>query len=240
MSIILIAILFLVGMAACARQPGSPAPVQYSEAPAMQIDQSKDYFATVKIAKGGEFLIQLFPEKAPITVNSFVFLAREGFYDGVTFHRVIEGFMAQGGDPTGGGAGGPAAPGRRPAGPGDARVDPPGLRGVFGPAHGGGRREALALAGIRPCRAPLDAAGGRCDRSARQQALGVAMCCRDKDLHPRHHCRGARVSRWWSPLGSFFFQEFAAKSITLGRNPDQSACWSSDRWIQAGAVGAAA
>jgi cyclophilin family peptidyl-prolyl cis-trans isomerase len=56
---------------------------------------------------GGEFVIQLFPDKAPITVNSFVFLAREGYFDGVTFHRVLDGFMAQGGDPTGTGGGGP-------------------------------------------------------------------------------------------------------------------------------------
>jgi peptidylprolyl isomerase len=61
----------------------------------------------VKMAKGGEFVIQLYPDKAPITVNSFVFLARQGFFDGVTFHRVLDGFMAQGGDPEGTGGGGP-------------------------------------------------------------------------------------------------------------------------------------
>ena len=59
------------------------------------------------MAKGGEFVIQLYPDKAPITVNSFVFLAKQGFYNGTTFHRVLEGFMAQGGDPTGLGNGGP-------------------------------------------------------------------------------------------------------------------------------------
>jgi cyclophilin family peptidyl-prolyl cis-trans isomerase len=59
------------------------------------------------MAKGGEFVIQLYPDKAPITVNSFVFLARQGYFDGTTFHRVLEGFMAQGGDPTGTGSGGP-------------------------------------------------------------------------------------------------------------------------------------
>ena len=59
------------------------------------------------MAKGGEFVIQLYPDKAPATVNSFIFLARQGYYDGVTFHRVLEGFMAQGGDPTGTGGGGP-------------------------------------------------------------------------------------------------------------------------------------
>jgi len=73
----------------------------------MTIDVNKKYFATVKMAKGGEFVIQLFPDKAPKTVNNFVFLARDGYYDGTTFHRVLEGFMAQGGDPTGTGSGGP-------------------------------------------------------------------------------------------------------------------------------------
>jgi cyclophilin family peptidyl-prolyl cis-trans isomerase len=91
---------------------GGPTPQlvgtkQYSAAPPMLIDVTKQYFATEVMAKGGEFVIQLFPDKAPITVNSFVFLARQGFFNGVTFHRVIKGFMAQGGDPTGTGSGGP-------------------------------------------------------------------------------------------------------------------------------------
>ena len=80
---------------------------QWSTAPAMTIDKTKQYFATFKMAKGGQFVVQLFPDKAPITVNSFVFLANQGFFNGVTFHRVLEGFMAQGGDPTGTGSGGP-------------------------------------------------------------------------------------------------------------------------------------
>ncbi len=80
---------------------------QYDSAPPMAIDPSKQYLATVKMAKGGEFVIQLYADKAPITVNSFVFLAREGYFNGVTFHRVLEGFMAQGGDPSGTGMGGP-------------------------------------------------------------------------------------------------------------------------------------
>ncbi len=73
----------------------------------LTINVNKQYFATVRMQKGGEFVIQLFPDKAPITVDNFVKLARQGFYDGTTFHRVIEGFMAQGGDPTGTGTGGP-------------------------------------------------------------------------------------------------------------------------------------
>lgn len=80
---------------------------QYSSAPPMLIDTSKKYTATITMEKGGSFEIELYAYKAPITVNSFVFLAREGYFDGVTFHRVLEGFMAQGGDPTGTGSGGP-------------------------------------------------------------------------------------------------------------------------------------
>jgi len=81
--------------------------LQYDTPPPMVIDQNKEYYATVKMAKGAEFVIQLYADKAPITVNNFVFLAREGYYDGTTFHRVLDGFMAQGGDPTGTGMGGP-------------------------------------------------------------------------------------------------------------------------------------
>jgi cyclophilin family peptidyl-prolyl cis-trans isomerase len=76
------------------------------ERPSMMIDVDKEYLATVETEKG-TFVIELFPQSAPETVNSFVFLAREGYYDGVTFHRVLEGFMAQTGDPSGTGRGGP-------------------------------------------------------------------------------------------------------------------------------------
>jgi len=86
---------------------GNTGAKQYDAPPPMTIDTSKQYFATVKMEKGGQFVIQLYPDKAPITVNNFVFLAREGFYDGTTFHRVLPNFMAQGGDPTGTGGGGP-------------------------------------------------------------------------------------------------------------------------------------
>lgn len=86
---------------------GTPGARQYEAPPSMTIDPAKQYTATVKMARGGEFVIQLYADKAPITVNNFVFLAREGYYDGVTFHRVLDGFMAQGGDPTGTGFGGP-------------------------------------------------------------------------------------------------------------------------------------
>jgi len=78
----------------------------YTAPPAMIIDPQKKYTATFKTDKG-DFAVELFADKAPKTVNNFVFLARDKFYDGVTFHRVIRDFMAQGGDPTGSGSGGP-------------------------------------------------------------------------------------------------------------------------------------
>jgi cyclophilin family peptidyl-prolyl cis-trans isomerase len=79
---------------------------QFKEAPAMQIDKDKQYTATIKTDQG-DIVVQLFADKAPLAVNNFVFLAREGWYDGVTFHRVLPDFMAQGGDPTGLGLGDP-------------------------------------------------------------------------------------------------------------------------------------
>ena len=81
-------------------------PQQYDAPPALTIDPEKSYTATFKTEKG-DIVIQLFADKVPNTVNNFVFLAREGFYDNTTFHRVIPDFMAQGGDPTGTGTGGP-------------------------------------------------------------------------------------------------------------------------------------
>ena len=113
--LVIFIVLSVIVFSACAQKSSEPtvqpkassAAKQYKSAPAMTIDKSKQYFATVKMAKGGEYVIQLYADKAPITVNSFIFLARDGFYNSVTFHRVLEGFMAQGGDPTGSGMGGP-------------------------------------------------------------------------------------------------------------------------------------
>ena len=79
---------------------------QYSAPPPLAIDPKKKYTVTIRTTKG-VVIADLFADRVPITVNNFVFLAREGFYDGVTFHRVIPGFMAQTGDPTGTGRGGP-------------------------------------------------------------------------------------------------------------------------------------
>ncbi|HUA87600.1 MAG TPA: peptidylprolyl isomerase [Bryobacteraceae bacterium] len=79
---------------------------QYSAAPAMSIDPAKKYSVTFDTSRG-EIVCDLFAKDAPKTVNNFVFLARENFYDGTVFHRVIDNFMIQGGDPTGSGRGGP-------------------------------------------------------------------------------------------------------------------------------------
>ena len=81
-----------------------PKPKTYSSPPPMIIDTSKKYTAFIETEKG-TLVLELFAKDVPVTVNNFVFLANEGFYDGSTFHRVIPGFMAQGGDPTGTGMG---------------------------------------------------------------------------------------------------------------------------------------
>lgn len=79
---------------------------QYSAPPPLAIDPAKKYTATFETSRGS-IVVDLFPKEAPKTVNNFVFLARDGFYDGTVFHRVIDNFMIQGGDPTASGRGGP-------------------------------------------------------------------------------------------------------------------------------------
>ena len=115
--------------------PGSaattgPAAGQYATPPAMAIDPAKSYVAVLETDKG-TIRIKLLPDIAPQTVNSFVFLTRQGYFDGVTFHRVIPGFVAQGGDPTGTGGGSPGY--RLP----DEFSDHPFDTGVVGMANAG-------------------------------------------------------------------------------------------------------
>jgi peptidylprolyl isomerase len=134
-ALIVIAVFAALGVLLASNQPGSgtqtgavpttapadtkPAPAgtvtpaaeesatfNYSAPPPMTIDPSKNYTATI-VTPRGNIVIKLRPDLAPQTVNNFVFLAREGYYNGLTWHRVLPGFMAQGGDPTGTGAGGP-------------------------------------------------------------------------------------------------------------------------------------
>ncbi len=120
-----------LGLAACApaampTQPAAAAePKQWSTPPEMTIDINKSYTATIETSKGN-IVIELLPKVAPVTVNNFVFLARQGYYDGVMFHRVIKGFMAQGGDPTGTGMGGPGYEFQDEFSP-DVTFDGPGL-----------------------------------------------------------------------------------------------------------------
>jgi cyclophilin family peptidyl-prolyl cis-trans isomerase len=91
---------------ACGRTPREDPVKQYPEPPGLTIDLNKAYRATLH-TNHGDIALDLFPAQAPLAVNSFLFLAGEGFYDGVSFHRVVPGFVIQGGDPTGTGRGGP-------------------------------------------------------------------------------------------------------------------------------------
>lgn len=109
----------------------------YNNPPEMALSPDNDYYATFFTEKG-PIRIKLFADKAPETVNNFVFLAREGYFDGTTFHRVIKDFMAQGGDPTGTGTGGPGYRIRDELHP-DLRHDRPGILSMAnaGPNTGG-------------------------------------------------------------------------------------------------------
>jgi peptidyl-prolyl cis-trans isomerase B (cyclophilin B) len=102
-SVILLAAVF--PLAACASEEPAE-PKTYSAPPEMTIDTSKQYTATIETEKG-DLVLELFASDVPVTVNNFVFLARDGYYDNTTFHRVLENFVAQGGDPTGTGYGNP-------------------------------------------------------------------------------------------------------------------------------------
>jgi peptidyl-prolyl cis-trans isomerase B (cyclophilin B) len=97
-----VAVTATIAVAFASQQAGG----QWDAPPAMQLEEGKDYRATI-VTNMGEITLDLFEEDAPGTVNNFVFLANENYYDGVIFHRVIDGFMIQGGDPTGTGRGGP-------------------------------------------------------------------------------------------------------------------------------------
>ena len=104
-SVLIFAILAIAAQITLA-QTTQPTKKQWDSSPDMQIDVTRTYTATIETNKG-KIVLALFAKDAPKTVNSFVFLAKQGFYNGVIFHRVIPGFMIQGGDPTGTGMGGP-------------------------------------------------------------------------------------------------------------------------------------
>lgn len=102
---VVLSVLGLASLSACAGNDGTGTG-RYAQAPAMSIDTSKTYTATLVTSKG-TIELALDAKAAPVTVNNFVFLAREKYYDGLTFHRVEPGFVIQGGDPAGNGTGGP-------------------------------------------------------------------------------------------------------------------------------------
>ena len=99
---------------------------QYDSPPPMTINKNKIYSARIEVEEFGEVVVELYPREAPATVNNFVFLVREGYYDNLTFHRVIADFMAQTGDPTGTGTGGPGYKFDNELSP-DRRHDAPGV-----------------------------------------------------------------------------------------------------------------
>lgn len=101
---------------------------QYEDCPPMTIDQTKGYVATIETEKG-DITIELYAEEAPLAVNSFVFLAQDGWYDNVTFHRVVPGFVSQAGDPSGTGMGGPGYVFDNEVSP-DLKFDQPGVLGM--------------------------------------------------------------------------------------------------------------
>jgi cyclophilin family peptidyl-prolyl cis-trans isomerase len=96
--------LFAIGCAGS--NPPTPKAMSWSKPPAMQIDTSKKYIATIETTLGS-FKIELFAQESPLTVNNFIFLAKQGYYNGIIFHRIMKTFMIQTGDPTGTGSGDP-------------------------------------------------------------------------------------------------------------------------------------
>lgn len=105
---------------------------RYDGPPEMQLTPGAEYYANLRTEKG-DMRARLFAEQAPVTVNNFVFLARDGYFDGTTFHRAIKGFVVQGGDPTGTGTGGPGWSIRDELGEGYRRH----FRGSLSMAHAG-------------------------------------------------------------------------------------------------------
>lgn len=110
---------------------------QYAECPSMDLDPDKEYYAILHTEKG-DITLELYADRTPLAVNNFIFLSRQGWYDGVTFHRVIPGFVAQAGDPSGTGFGGPGYAFDNEAHP-DLKFDGPGVLGMAnaGPGSNG-------------------------------------------------------------------------------------------------------
>lgn len=121
---------------------------QFTECPPMTIDSAKQYTATLQTEKG-DIVLELYPDVAPMAVNSFIFLARNGWFDGVTFHRVLPGFVAQAGDPTGTGFGGPGYAFDNEVSP-DLNFDQPGVLGMANAGPGSNGSQFFITLGPTP------------------------------------------------------------------------------------------
>lgn len=152
-------------------------PKQYNSPPPMNIDTAKKYTATFKTERG-DIRVTLLADKAPITVNNFVFLAREGFYDNITFHRVIPDFMVQGGDPTGTGRGGPGYKFDDEPGALALKHDAPGTLSMANAGPNTNGSQFFITHGATPW---LDGKHGVFGRVADRESLDVLMQIRVRD-----------------------------------------------------------
>ncbi len=152
-------------------------PKQYNSPPQMVIDPKKSYTAVLKTERG-DIRVSLFADKAPITVNNFVFLARDGFYDNITFHRVIPDFMVQGGDPEGSGRGGPGYRFDDEAGALGMKHDGP---GVLSMANAGPNTNGSQFFITHVATPWLNGKHGVFGKVADQESLDVVMKIRERD-----------------------------------------------------------
>jgi len=150
---------------------------QFDAPPAMEIDPNKHYTATFE-TEHGNIVVELFAKEAPITVNNFVFLARQGYYDGTTFHRVNKNFMAQGGDPTGSERGGPGYKFNDEKGALSLRHDGP---GVLSMANAGPNTNGSQFFITHVATPHLDGKHGVFGKVKDQASLAVLMAIRERD-----------------------------------------------------------
>jgi cyclophilin family peptidyl-prolyl cis-trans isomerase len=160
---------------------------QYDNPPEMQIDPKKDYVAVLNTEKG-DIRVNLFAEKAPVTVNNFVFLAKDGFYDDTTFHRVIPGFMAQAGDPTGTGRGGPGYRFADEASALKLKHDGPGVLSMANAGPNTNGSQFFITHGATP---HLDGKHAVFGKVADEDSLKVLMSIRERD--PRESAPGDKL-----------------------------------------------
>lgn len=151
--------------------------MQYNKPPEKVIDSTKNYAAIFKTARG-DIRVTLFADKAPITVNNFIFLAQDGFYDKTTFHRVIPNFMVQGGDPTGSGSGGPGYKFNDEASALQMKHDGPGMLSM---ANAGPNTNGSQFFLTHVATPWLDGKHGVFGKIADKESLAVLMKIRERD-----------------------------------------------------------